>query len=90
MFWEKKKKFERYTHQDHMDEFEITVFTELKNNSKSILRLTQTLLFYVKSDLRRDVIRNAISRMKNTDESQHRDIADDMLFELSKISKGFA
>ena len=90
MFWEKKKKFERYTHQDHMDEFEITVFTELKNNSKSILRLTQTLLFYVKYDLRRDVIRNAISRMKNKDESQHRDIADDMLFELSKISKGFA
>ena len=89
MFW-KKKKLERYTHQDHKDEFEITVFTELKNNSKSILRLTQTLLFYVKSDLRRDVIRNAISRMKNTDECQHRDIADDMLFELSKISKGFA
>ena len=89
MFW-KKKKFERYTHQDHRDEFEITIFTEQKNNSKSILRLTQTLLFYVKSDLRRDVIRDAISRMKNTDESQHRDIADDMLIELSKISKGFA
>ena len=88
MFW-KKKKFERYTHQDHIDEFEITIFTEQKNNSKSILRLTQTLLFYVKSDLRRDVIRDAISRMKNTDESHHRDIADDMLFELSKIRKGF-
>ena len=88
MFW-KKKKFERYTHQYDLDEFEITIFTEQKNNSKSILRLTQTLLFYVKSDLRRDVIRDAISRMKNTDESQHRDIADDMLFELSKIRKGF-
>ena len=89
MFW-KKKKFERRTYQDEMDEFEITVFNGLKHNSKNILRLTQRLLFDVESDLRRDVIRNAISRMKNTDESQHRDIADDMLFELSKISKGFA
>ena len=89
MFW-KKKKFENYTHQDSMDEFHIKVFNELKHNSKNILLLTQRLLFDVKSDLRRDVIRDAISRMKNTDESQHRDIADDMLFELSKISKGFA
>lgn len=89
MFW-KKKKFERRTYQDEMDEFEITVFNGLKHNSKNILRLTQRLLFDVESDLRRDVIRDAISRMKNTDESQHRDIADDMLFELSKISKGFA
>ena len=89
MFW-KKKKFERRTYQDEMDEFEISVFNGLKHNSKNILRLTQRLLFDVESDLRRDVIRDAISRMKNTDESQHRDIADDMLFELSKISKGFA
>ena len=89
MFW-KKKKFERRTYQDEMDEFEISVFNGLKHNSKNILRLTQSLLFDVESDLRRDVIRDAISRMKNTDESQHRDIADDMLFELSKISKGFA
>lgn len=89
MFW-KKKKFERRTYQDEMDEFEITVFNGLKHNSKNILRLTQRLLFDVESDLRRNVIRDAISRMKNTDESQHRDIADDMLFELSKISKGFA
>ena len=89
MFW-KKKKFEDYTPQDSMDEFEISVFKGLKHNSKNILLLTQRLLFDVKSDLRRDVIRDAISRMKNTDESQHRDIADDMLFELSKISKGFA
>ena len=89
MFW-KKKKFERYTHQDYMDEFEISVFNGLKHNSKNILRLTQSLLFDVESDLRRDVIRDAITRMKNTDESQHRGIADDMLIELSKISKGFA
>ena len=89
MFW-KKKKFERRTYQDEMDEFEITVFNELKYKGRNILRLTQKLLFDVESDLRRDVIRDAISRMKNTDESQHRDIADDMLFELSKISKGFA
>ena len=89
MFW-KKKKFERRTYQDEMDEFEITVFNGLKHNGKNILRPTQRLLFDVESDLRRDVIRDAISRMKNTDESQHRDIADDMLFELSKISKGFA
>ena len=89
MFW-KKKKFERRTYQDEMDEFEISVFNGLKHNNKNILRLTQKLLFDVESDLRRDVIRDAISRMKNTDESQHRDIADDMLFELSKISKGFA
>ena len=89
MFW-KKKKFENYTHQDSMDEFEISGFNERKHNGKNILLLTQRLLFDVKSDLRRDVIRDAISRMKNTDESQHRDIADDMLFELSKISKGFA
>ena len=89
MFWEKKK-FERRTYQDEMDEFEISVLNGLKHNSKNILRLTQRLLFDVESDLRRDVIRDAISRMKNTDESQHRDIADDMLFELSKISKGFA
>ena len=89
MFW-KKKKFERRTYKDEMDEFEISVFNGLKHNGKNILRLTQRLLFDVESDLRRDVIRDAISRMKNTDESQHRDIADDMLFELSKISKGFA
>lgn len=89
MFW-KKKKFERRTYQDEMDEFEITVFNGLKHNSKNILCLTQRLLFDVESDLRRDVIRDAISRMKDSDESQHRDIADDMLFELSKISKGFA
>ena len=89
MFW-KKKKFERRTYQDEMDEFEISVFNGLKHNGKNILRLTQRLLFDVESDLRRDVIRDAISRMKNTDESQHRDIADDMLFELSKISKGCA
>ena len=89
MFWQKKK-FERRTYQDEMDEFEISVFNGLKHNGKNILRLTQRLLFDVESDLRRDVIRDAISRMKNTDESQHRDIADDMLFELSKISKGFA
>lgn len=89
MFW-KKKKFERRTYQDEMDEFEISVFNGLKHNNKNILRLTQRLLFDVESDLRRDVIRDAISHMKNTDESQHRDIADDMLFELSKISKGFA
>ena len=89
MFW-KKKKFEDYTPQDSMDEFEISVFNERKHNGKNILLLTQRLLFDVKSDLRRDVIRDAISRMKNTDEGQHRDIADDMLFELSKISKGFA
>ena len=89
MFW-KKKGFELYTHQDYMDEYHITVFNKQKHNSENILRLTQRLLFDVESDLRRDVIRDAISRMKNTDESQHRDIADDMLFELSKISKGFA
>ena len=89
MFW-KKKKFERRTYQDEMDEFEISVFNGLKHNGKNILRLTQRLLFDVESDLRRDVIRDAISRMKNTEESHHRDIADDMLFELSKISKGFA
>ena len=89
MFW-KKKKFERYTHQDYMDEFEISVFNGLKHNNKNILRLTQRLLFDVESDLRRDVIRHAIFRMKDSDESQHRDIADDMLIELSKISKGFA
>lgn len=89
MFW-KKKKFERRTYQDEMDEFEISVFNGLKHKGRNILRLTQRLLFDVESDLRRDVIRDAISRMKNTDESQHRDIADDMLFELSKISKGFA
>ena len=89
MFW-KKKGFELYTHQDYMDEYKITVFNKQKNTSENILLLTQKLLFDVKSDLRRDVIRNAISRMTNTDESQHRDIADDMLIELSKISKGFA
>ena len=89
MFW-KKKKFERRTYQDEMDEFEISVFNGLKHNGKNILHLTQRLLFDVESDLRRDIIRHAISRMKNTDESHHRDIADDMLFELSKISKGFA
>ena len=89
MFW-KKKKFEDYTPQDSMDEYHIKIFNELKHNGKNILLLTQRLLFDVKSDIRRDVIRDAISRMKNTDESQHRDIADDMLSELSKISKGFA
>ena len=89
MFW-KTKKFADYTPHDSMDEFAASVFIERKHNGKNILLLTQRLLFDVKSDLRRDVIRDAISRMKNTDESQHRDIADDMLFELSKISKGFA
>ena len=89
MFW-KKKKFEDYTPQDSMDEYHITVFNERKHNGKNILLLTQRLLFDVKSDLRRDVIRHAILRMKDSDERQHRDIADDMLFELSKISKGFA